>query len=120
VQEEDCDGLCWLYILKEDGIRPDCVVITEPSQVADLSRAPRPHGDRSSSARQIVPRQRAGTRRQSHLQDEPPGGRGGKLNTRLRDDPFLGKGTIAVTEIRSLSPSLCAVPGACSIHLDRR
>jgi putative selenium metabolism hydrolase len=43
-----------------------------------------------------------------------------KLNTRLRADPFLGKGTIAVTEIRSLSPSLCAVPGACSIHLDRR
>ena len=33
---------------------------------------------------------------------------------------FLGKGTIAVTEIRSLSPSLCAVPGACTIHLDRR
>ena len=22
VQEEDCDGLRWLYILKEDGIRP--------------------------------------------------------------------------------------------------
>ncbi|HMC61426.1 MAG TPA: M20/M25/M40 family metallo-hydrolase, partial [Candidatus Solibacter sp.] len=43
-----------------------------------------------------------------------------KLNTRLKDDPFLGKGTIAVTQIRSLSPSLCAVPGACSIHLDRR
>jgi putative selenium metabolism hydrolase len=43
-----------------------------------------------------------------------------KLNTRLKDDSFLGKGTIAVTEIRSLSPSLCAVPGACSVHLDRR
>jgi len=43
-----------------------------------------------------------------------------ELNTRLRDDAFLGKGTIAVTEIRSMSPSLCAVPGACSIHLDRR
>jgi len=43
-----------------------------------------------------------------------------RLNDRLKDDPFLGKGTIAVTEIRSLSPSLCAVPGACSIHLDRR
>jgi putative selenium metabolism hydrolase len=43
-----------------------------------------------------------------------------KLNERLRPDPFLGKGTIAVTQIRSLSPSLCAVPGACSIHLDRR
>ena len=43
-----------------------------------------------------------------------------KLNERLRGDAFLGKGTIAVTEIRSLSPSLCAVPAACSIHLDRR
>jgi len=31
VQEEDCDGLPWLYILKEDGIRADCVVITEPT-----------------------------------------------------------------------------------------
>jgi len=43
-----------------------------------------------------------------------------KLNGRLKDDAFLGKGTIAVTQIRSLSPSLCAVPGACSVHLDRR
>jgi putative selenium metabolism hydrolase len=42
------------------------------------------------------------------------------LNTRLRDDAFLGRATIAVTDIRSMSPSLCAVPGACSIHLDRR
>src|ERR1035441_4603489 len=33
VQEEDCDGLCWLYILREDGMRPDCVVITEPSKL---------------------------------------------------------------------------------------
>ncbi len=23
VMEEDCDGLCWRYIIKEDGIRPD-------------------------------------------------------------------------------------------------
>ena len=29
VQEEDCDGLCWQYIAKEDGIRPELVVITE-------------------------------------------------------------------------------------------
>src|SRR5262249_34980145 len=43
-----------------------------------------------------------------------------KLNKRLRGDAFLGKGTIAVTGIRSLSASLCAVPGACSIQLDRR
>ena len=31
VQEEDCDGLCWEYIIKEDGIRPEFVVSTEPT-----------------------------------------------------------------------------------------
>ena len=33
VEEEDCDGLGWLYILREDGIKPDCVVITEPTNL---------------------------------------------------------------------------------------
>jgi len=31
VQEEDCDGLCWQYIINEDKIRPEFVVITEPT-----------------------------------------------------------------------------------------
>ena len=31
VQEEDCDGLCWQYIIREDGIRPEFVVSTEPT-----------------------------------------------------------------------------------------
>lgn len=31
VQEEDCDGLCWEYICKEDKIRPDFVVSSEPT-----------------------------------------------------------------------------------------
>ncbi len=25
VQEEDCDGLCWQYIINEDKVRPDFV-----------------------------------------------------------------------------------------------
>ncbi len=33
VQEEDCDGLCWQYIANEDGIRPELVVITEPTSL---------------------------------------------------------------------------------------
>ena len=33
VQEEDCDGLCWQYIVNEDGLRPDLVVITEPTSL---------------------------------------------------------------------------------------
>ncbi len=31
VQEEDCDGLCWQYIIHEDKIRPEFVVSTEPT-----------------------------------------------------------------------------------------
>ncbi len=34
VQEEDCDGLCWQYILNEDGLRPEAVVIAEPTNLA--------------------------------------------------------------------------------------
>ena len=120
VQEEDCDGLPWLYILREDGIRPDCVVITEPSRLG-IYRGHRGRMEievhlRGRSCHASAPERGDNPiYKMSRLVAEVE-----KLNTRLKDDPFLGKGTIAVTEIRSLSPSLCAVPGACSIHLDRR
>ena len=120
VQEEDCDGLPWLYILKEDGIRADCVVITEPSSLR-IYRGHRGRMEievhlRGKSCHASAPERGDNPiYKMSRLVEEVE-----KLNTRLRDDAFLGKGTIAVTEIRSLSPSLCAVPGACSIHLDRR
>ena len=29
VMEEDCDGLCWQYIVNEDGLKPDVVVVTD-------------------------------------------------------------------------------------------
>ena len=33
VQEEDCDGLCWQYIIEESQIRPEFVVSTEPTSL---------------------------------------------------------------------------------------
>jgi putative selenium metabolism hydrolase len=33
VMEEDCDGLCWQYIINEDKIKPELVVITEPTNM---------------------------------------------------------------------------------------
>jgi len=120
VLEEDCDGLCWLYILKEDGIRPDCVVITEPTQLR-IYRGHRGRMEievhlRGRSCHASAPERGDNPiYKMSRLVQEVE-----KLNLRLRHDPFLGSGTIAVTQVRSLSPSLCAVPGACSIHLDRR
>jgi len=35
-------------------------------------------------------------------------------------DPFLGKGSVTISDIRSTSPSLCAVADSCTIYLDRR
>lgn len=120
VQEEDCDGLAWVYLLKEDGIRPDCVVITEPTNLGVY------RGHRGRMEIEVHLRGRSCHASAPERGDNPIYKMAPllreveKLNQRLRADAFLGKGTIAVTEIRSVSPSLCAVPAACSIHLDRR
>jgi putative selenium metabolism hydrolase len=42
------------------------------------------------------------------------------LNEHLEPREPLGKGTVTISEIRSTSPSLCAVADGCTIHLDRR
>ena len=31
VQEEDCDGLCWQYLIEQSNIRPEFVISTEPT-----------------------------------------------------------------------------------------
>jgi putative selenium metabolism hydrolase len=120
VQEEDCDGLSWIYILREDGIRPELVVITEPSslqvyrghrgriEIEVHIRGRSCHASAPERGDNPIYKMNALVREIEHL------------NSRLKCDPFLGKGTIAVTDIRSLSPSLCAVPSSCTIHLDRR
>jgi len=120
VQEEDCDGLAWVYILKEDDIRPDCVVITEATNLRVY------RGHRGRMEIEVHMRGRSCHASAPERGDNPIYkiapliAQIEELNTRLRNDAFLGKGTIAVTEIRSMTPSLCAVPGSCSIHLDRR
>lgn len=120
VQEEDCDGLPWLYILREDKIPADCVLLTEPTNLR-IYRGHRGRMEIAVHLRGVSCHASAPERgdnaiyKMARLTAEVE-----KLNERLRSDPFLGKGTVAVTEIRSLSPSLCAVPSACTIHLDRR
>jgi putative selenium metabolism hydrolase len=42
------------------------------------------------------------------------------LNDKLHYDEFLGKGTLAVSEIFFNSPSRCAVADMCAISIDRR
>mgnify|MGYP001823006347 CR=1 FL=1 len=120
VQEEDCDGLCWQYIVNEDGIRPDLVVITEPTSL----RIYRGHRGRMEmevhtsgvSCHGSAPERgdNAVYKMAGIIADFE------KLNERLEPRDPLGKGTVTISEIRSTSPSLCAVADGCTIHLDRR
>lgn len=120
IQEEDCDGLCWQYIVNEDGLRPDLVVITEPTSL----RIYRGHRGRMEievhtsgiSCHGSAPERgdNAIFKMAGIIADIE------KLNERLPPRDPLGKGTVTISEIRSNSPSLCAVADGCTIHLDRR
>lgn len=120
VQEEDCDGLCWQYILNEGVLRPEAVVITEPTNLG-IYRGHRGRMEIGVTVRGVSCHGSAPERGvnavtlMSRVVAEVE-----KLNERLANDEFLGKGTVAVTHIESDSPSLCAVPDRAYIHLDRR
>ncbi|AKI96685.1 YgeY family selenium metabolism-linked hydrolase [Kosmotoga pacifica] len=120
VMEEDCDGLCWQYIIKEEGIKPDYVVITEPTNL-NIYRGHRGRIELQIKTTGMSCHASAPERginaiyKMSRIIQEIE-----KLNERLKDDPFLGKGTIAVTQIFFKSPSHNAVPDECVIQLDRR
>jgi len=120
IMEEDCDGLCWQYILREGILRPEVVIITEPTNL-NIYR-----GHRGRMEIQITVDGRSCHASAPERGDNaiykmmPIVAEIEKLNERLRHDDFLGKGTIAVTEISSVSPSFNAIADRCTISLDRR
>ncbi|MBI5368464.1 MAG: YgeY family selenium metabolism-linked hydrolase [Planctomycetes bacterium] len=122
VLEEDCDGLCWQYILKEGVLKPDVVVITEPTNLAVY----RGHRGRMEIEVRVPGRSCHGSAPERGVNAvygmAPIIADIERLNERLAAgaDPFLGKGSVTISEIRSTSPSLCAVADSCTIHLDRR
>ncbi|HNW87059.1 MAG TPA: YgeY family selenium metabolism-linked hydrolase [Candidatus Limiplasma sp.] len=120
VQEEDCDGLCWQYILKEDGVKPEFVVITEPTD-GNIYRGQRGRMEIRIDVQGVSCHGSAPERGKNAiymmadiLQEVR------ELNERLHYDPFLGKGTVTVSEIFFTSPSRCAVADSCAVSLDRR
>ncbi|HPT15465.1 MAG TPA: YgeY family selenium metabolism-linked hydrolase, partial [Bacteroidales bacterium] len=120
VIEEDCDGLCWKYLVEEEKLKPDFVVITEPTNL-NIYRGHRGRMEIEVSFKGISAHGSAPERGKNAiyaasracLEIE-------KLNERLAPDPFLGKGSVTISEIVSGSPSLCAVADFAKIHLDRR
>jgi putative selenium metabolism hydrolase len=120
VQEEDCDGLCWQYIINEDKLRPEVVVIAEPTNLA-VYRGHRGRMEIEVRTKGISCHGSAPERGVNAVYKMAPiVAEIEKLNERLGGEPFLGKGTVTIAEIRSTSPSLCAVADSATIHLDRR
>ncbi len=120
VQEEDCDGLCWQYIVNEDKIRPEFVLITEPTSLR-IYRGHRGRMEIKVYIRGISCHGSAPERGDNAIYKMGPViSEIRALNENLHFDPFLGKGTVTISEIFFTSPSRCAVADGCTISLDRR
>lgn len=120
VLEEDCDGLCWQYIIKEDRLIPDLVVLTEPT-AGNIYRGHRGRMEIEIVTSGISCHGSAPERGDNAIYKLAPIiAAVEKLNERLAYDPFLGKGTLTASRVRSNSPSLCAVADMAALYIDRR
>jgi putative selenium metabolism hydrolase len=120
VQEEDCDGLCWQHIFKQDIIKPEFVLLSEPTSL-NIYRGQRGRMEievrtYGKSAHGSAPeRGENAIYKMAPIIEELEA-----LNDNLGFDEFLGKGSLTVSEIFYSSPSRCAVADGCSVSIDRR
>ena len=142
VQEEDCDGLCWEYMIKESKIRPEFVVSTEPTDggiyrgqrgrmeirvdvkgVSCHGSAPE-RGDNAIHKMADILQDIRALNENDAADDKEIKGLvkmlDEKYNPKWKEARFLGRGTVTTSEIFFTSPSRCAVADSCAISLDRR
>ncbi|MFZ1954851.1 MAG: YgeY family selenium metabolism-linked hydrolase [Desulfobacterales bacterium] len=120
VQEEDCDGLCWQYLIEEGHIRPEFVVSTEPTSCR-IHRGQRGRMEIKVAVSGLSAHGSAPERGDNAIfKMAPILAELQELHGKLKDDPFLGKGSLTVSEIFFTSPSRCAVADSCTISVDRR
>lgn len=120
VMEEDCDGIAWEHLIKEDDVKPELVISTEPTSL-NVYRGHRGRMEmiievKGTSCHGSAPeRGDNAIYKMAKIVNEVE-----KLNDRIIDDEFLGKGTITTSIFESGSPSQCAVADYAKIQLDRR
>ena len=118
--EEWCDGIACHALVEHEGIRPDFVVIGEPTKM----QVYRGHKGRIEMA--ISAKGKSAHAASNHLGDnaiykvlsiiEAIS----HLEPQLGDDPFLGHGKITVTDMQIETPSVNAVPNGATVFVDRR
>lgn len=142
VQEEDCDGNCWLYMIEEEGIKPEFVVSTEPTD-GGIYRGQRGrmeirvevkgvscHGSAPERGDNAIYKMAKILNEIEQLNENPADDSveikglvkmlDEKYNPEYKEANFLGRGTVTTSQIFYTSPSRCAVADSCAISLDRR
>ena len=118
--EEWCDGIACHAFVEHEGIKPDFVVIGEPTKMA-IYRGHRGRVEVTAtfpgkSCHAAMPQ----------LGDNPLYKAARflegieTLGETFADDPFLGKGTVAATDMTVDTPSVNAVPDEAQVYIDRR
>jgi len=118
--EEWCDGIAGHALVEHERLRPEFVVIGEPTRM-QVYRGHRGRVEVSVTFRGKTAHASAPDRGENAVYRAAAfAQRVAELNKTFKGDAFLGPGTIAVTQIQSRSPSLNAVPDICSLYIDRR
>jgi putative selenium metabolism hydrolase len=120
VFEEDCDGLGLWYALAKTGLKPDCVVVGKFTELKIM---------RGQRGRMEIKITVAGKSCHASTPDDgvnpiyravPIIAGIEKLNNELKGDSFLGKGTVAVTQISVKSPGFNRLAHEAYLSIDRR
>ena len=142
VQEEDCDGNCWLYMIEQEDVKPEFVVSTEPTD-GGIYRGQRGrmeirvdvqgtscHGSAPERGDNAIYKMADILKEIEALNENPADDSveikglvkmlDEKYNPEWKEANFLGRGTVTTSQIFYTSPSRCAVADSCSISLDRR
>lgn len=118
--EEWCDGIAPHAFVEHEGIKPDFVVIGEPTKMLTY------RGHKGRVEMKVVSRGKSAHAASNHLGDNaiykmlPVIEQISQLEPQLGDHPFLGHGKITVTDMKIDTPSINAVPNQCTVFIDRR
>jgi putative selenium metabolism hydrolase len=118
--EEWNDGSAPDVLYNVEGIKPDFVVIGEPTRMQVY------RGQKGRVEMQVVAKGKSAHAAANHLGDNaiyklvPLIDAISHLEPEFKDDPFLGNGRITVTDMKVSTPSINAVPNEATIFIDRR
>jgi putative selenium metabolism hydrolase len=118
--EEWCDGIAPHALVEHEGLRPDFVVIGEPTKMGIY------RGHKGRIELQVISRGKSAHAASNHVGDNAiykllPVIEGIRdLNDQLPTDDFLGQGRITLSKIDVETPSINAVPDLAILTIDRR